>query len=159
MGRADRYADALQAANDELISFAESCSVAQWNTVVVGENWSVGVVLHHCAVGHMVATSWIRDMLEHGEVAVTPEELDAANERHAREAADTSIDETVELLRDTGPSAVEYIRGRTDADLDHEAVFGPAGGRTFTVENFAAVMSRHPLEHLQNAREALAIMT
>jgi hypothetical protein len=149
----------LQAANNELISFAMSCSEAQWAALVAGESWSVGVVLHHCAEGHRVATSWIRDMLEHGEVAVTPEELDAANERHARDAADVSIGETVALLRDTGPTAVEYLRGRTDDDLDHEAVFGPAGGRTFKVESFAAVMARHPLEHLRHAREAVAIMT
>jgi len=98
-------------------------------------------------------------MLERGEVAVTPAELDEANERHAREAGDVSIGETVALLRETGPSAVEYIRERTDDELEHEAVFGPAGGRKFKVEDFAAVMSRHPLGHLRRAREALAIMT
>jgi hypothetical protein len=156
MARADQYADALEAANEELISFAESCSAQQWRTLVPGENWSVGVILHHCAVGHDVASSWLRQMLEEGTVPVTPEELDETNASHAADFADVGIADTVALLRRNGGSAAEYLRTLSDDELDREGNFGPAGGATFTVDRFAGAFARHPLAHLGHARDALA---
>jgi hypothetical protein len=156
MARADEYADALEAANAELIALAESCSAEQWSTLVPGENWPVSVLVHHCALGHDVSTSWLRQMVEAGTVPGTPEELDTTNAQHAAEFADVGVAETVELLRRTGASAAAYLRTLTDEELGREAVFGPAGGGTFTVDRFAGVLSRHPLTHLGHARQALA---
>ncbi|HLN04793.1 MAG TPA: DinB family protein [Acidimicrobiales bacterium] len=156
MARADQYADALEAANEELISFADSCSEQQWRTLVPGENWSVGVLVHHCAVGHEVAASWLREMVESGVVAVTPEDLDATNASHAAQFADIDIAETVTLLRRNGESAASYLRTLTDEQLDREGEFGPAGGGMFRVDRFAGAFARHPLTHLGHARDALA---
>jgi len=156
MARGDDHADALAAANDELISFAGSCSQEQWAMLVPGEDWSVGVLVHHCALGHDVGTSWIRQMVETGDVPGTPEELDATNAEHAAEFAAIGIAETVALLQRNGASAVAYLRTLSDEELDRGAVLGPAGGGTFTVERFASVLARHPLAHLAHAREALA---
>jgi hypothetical protein len=156
MTRGDDHADALTAANDDLISFAGTCSPEQWATLVPGENWSVGVLVHHCALGHEAGTSWIRQMVETGNVPGTPEELDAKNAEHAAQFAGIGIAETVALLQDNGAPAVAYLRTLSDEELDREAVFGPAGGGTFTVERFASVLARHPLGHLGHAREALA---
>jgi DinB family protein len=156
MGRADQYADALTAANEELIAFAESCTDEQWRTVVPGENWTVGVVIHHCALGQDGGTSWLRQILENGNVPGTPEELDAANAAHAVDCADISVAETVALLQRTGSTAADYLRSLTDEELDRSGVLGPAGGGTFTVERLAGVFPRHSLGHLGHAREALA---
>jgi len=153
--RADRYADAVQSANEELIGFAESCSEEQWATLVPGENWSVGALVHHCALGNEVATSWLREMVERGGVPTTSEELDAMNARHAIEFAEVGIAETVALLRSNGAAAIAYIRTLSDEDLDREAVFAPGGGTTVTVERFASVLGRHGLTHLGHARQAL----
>ena len=52
MSVAEELADAFDEANDHLSSFAPACTEAQWRTLVPGENWPVGVIVHHCAAGH-----------------------------------------------------------------------------------------------------------
>ena len=156
MARADHHADELEGANAELISFAESCSEDQWRMIVPGENWSVGTLVHHCALGHATASSWIREMIETGAVSTTAEELDASNARHAADFANPAITETVDLLRRNGTAAAGVLRSLSDEELEREAAFGPAGGRIFKVESFAGMFSRHPISHLANARAAIA---
>lgn len=153
--RAAALADEFAAANDAAIAFAESCSESQWRTVVPGEEWTVGVVLHHVAEGHAQGARWLRSMAAGDGVADTDDDLDRHNVTHAEQWSDVSVADTVALLRENGQRTEVVLRALTDEELDRTAPFGPAGGQLFAVAQLAAVASRHPRGHLAHAQEAL----
>jgi hypothetical protein len=153
--RAAALADEFAAANDAAIALAESCSDSQWRTVVPGEEWTVGVVLHHVAEGHAQGARWLRSMAAGEGVADTGDDIDRHNVTHAEQWSDVSAADTVALLRDNGQRTEAILRELTDEELDRTAPFGPAGGRLFPVAQLAAVASGHPRGHLAHAKEAL----
>ena len=153
--RAAALADEFAAANDAAIAFAESCSESQWRTVVPGEEWTVGVVLHHVAGGPRPGARWLRFMTAGEGVADTGDDIDRHNVTHAEQWSDVSVADTVALLRDNGQRTEALLRALTDEELDRTAPFGPAGGQLFPVAQLAVVASRHPRGHLAHAQEAL----
>jgi DinB superfamily len=153
--RAAALADEFAAANDAAIAFAESCSESQWQSVVPGEEWTVGVVLHHVAEGHAQAARWLRSMAAGEGVADTGADIDRHNVTHAEQWAEVSVADTVALLRDNGQRTEALLRALTDEELDRTAPFGPAGGQLFPVAQLAKVASGHPRGHLAHAKEAL----
>ncbi len=56
---AEQMAGDFDAANDEAIAFVESCTEGHWTAMVSGEDWPVGVVVHHIAVGHLQMIDWL----------------------------------------------------------------------------------------------------
>jgi hypothetical protein len=153
--RGEGYAVDLEQATEQLIEFIESCTDEQWSTLVPGEEWTVGVLVHHCAVGNDSARGWLGEMVDGSGVITTDEQNDAANARHAEEFADVTRGETIGLLQRTAPATAAYLRGLSDEELDRSAPFGPAGGAVLTADRFAQNVSRHPLGHLEHARAAL----
>ncbi len=155
--RAAALADAFAAANTEVIAFAGSCTDAQWRTVVPGEDWPVGVVIHHIAEGHANALVWVTAMASGEPVTDSGEDIDRRNVDHAARCNGIEIVETVALLAESGALTEAVLRRLTDEQLDRTAPFGPAGGRPFPVEQMAAVTAQHALGHLAHAREALGV--
>lgn len=152
---AGQLAGDLEAANDEAIAFVESCSDGQWSTTVAGEDWTVGVVLHHIARGHGQMLDWL-DHSRRGEAILkTAAEIDDDNARHAVEFADVSRKETIEALRIHGAALAELLRGLQSDELTRSAAFGPGNGMEVTAERLAPVAVRHCLSHLAGARGAL----
>jgi hypothetical protein len=154
--RSDALASDFGRANGKALAFARSCTDDQWARTVPGEGWSVGVVLHHIAEGHAHGVRWLGEMASGRGVTDTAEEIDRDNAAHAARAGAVGQDETVALLRTNGTRLEETLRGLSDEDLDRSAAFGPAGGRSFPTGELAAVPTRHTLEHLSHAMEAVA---
>jgi hypothetical protein len=146
----------FEAANDEAVRFAEACTTAQWGTLVPGENWSVGVVLHHIAVGHLQCLRWLGHLSGGEAVPDTAAQIDADNAQHARDCADVGITETVEALRANGARLAGFMRSLGDDQLARSAPFGPGNGVEVTTDQLAAVASRHCRVHLAAARDAAA---
>lgn len=154
-GAATELADDFAAANAEVIAFAASCSGEQWLTVVPGEDWAVGVVLHHVAEGHAQAVRWLRSMARGEAVTDTSDDIDSHNEEHAERCAGIAAAETVALLEEKGAQLEALLRRFTDEELEQTAPFGPAGGRPLPVSQLAAVAASHARGHLDHAREAV----
>jgi DinB family protein len=154
--RATALADEFAGANEAAITFARSCSDDQWRTVVPGEDWPVGVVLHHIAQGHAQGVSWLTTMVAGESVTDTDEDIDAHNLTHAEQYAGVGVAETVALLEENGRKVETFIRQLGDEDLDRTAPFGPAEGQAFPVEQLVAASYRHALSHLAHAQEAVA---
>lgn len=154
--RAAALADDFAAANADAVGFARSCSAAAWVERVPGEDWTVGVVLHHIAEGHANGLRWLEGMACGAGVAETADEIDRANAEHARRAAGVGPAETVALLEQNGALLETLLSGLSDEELDRSAPFGPAGGRSLPTVDFAAVAARHTREHLAHARTASA---
>jgi hypothetical protein len=153
--RAAALADEFAAANAEVMAFAASCTEEQWRTLVPGEGWTVGVVVHHIAEGHAQGLRWLQAMAQGDAVVDTQEDIDAHNVEHAARVAEIGVPETVALLGQNGAQLESFIRQLTDADLERTAPFGPAGGQPFPVAQLAPVNAGHVRGHLAHAREAL----
>jgi uncharacterized damage-inducible protein DinB len=154
--RAQALADDFAQANEEALVFARSCSDEQWALTVPGEGWTVGVVLHHIAEGHAHVLRWIGDMASGRGVSDTAAEIDKENAAHAVRAESAGPAETLALLQTAGSRLEEALRGLSDAELDRNSAFGPAGGRGLPTEQLAAVSARHTREHLVHVRGAVA---
>jgi hypothetical protein len=153
--RAAALAADFAAANQDVVEFARSCSDAEWVLVVPGEQWPVGVVVHHIAEGHEHGLQWLTQMA-HGEpVTDSAEGIDQDNAAHARRAASADRDETVALLEANAMPLERALRSLSDEELDRTAPFGPAGGRELPTVALAAVAARHAREHLAHARAAV----
>jgi hypothetical protein len=154
--RATALADDFAAANADATAFVRRCTDTQWKTVVPGEGWPVGVVLHHIAVGHGQGVRWLSAMRSGEGVTDTAEGIDRENAAHAARMAAVGREETIALLEQNGADLRAALRSLSDEELDRSAPFGPAGGRALPTEALAAVAARHTREHLAHARDALA---
>jgi hypothetical protein len=153
--RATGLAEDFAATNRDVVDFARSCTDAEWRLVVPGEQWTVGVVMHHIAEGHEHGLQWLSRMARGQAVEDTAEGIDQDNAEHAARAATAGRDETVVLLEANAAPLERALRSLSDEDLDRTAPFGPAGGRELPTVALAAVAARHAREHLAHARAAV----
>jgi len=153
---AEQFATELEAANAEAIAFVEACTDDQWRTLVAGEEWPVGVVLHHIAVGHLQMTDWLGRARRGEDITKTAVQIDADNARHARDCAAVSPADTVEELRRHGAALGRYLRGLSPDELTVSVSFGPGNGMAVTAAQLAPIAARHCRDHLNDARAALA---
>jgi len=145
----------FDAANDEAIAFVETCTDGHWTTMVDGEDWPVGVVIHHIAVGHLQMTDWL-GLARRGEAITTSAaEIDADNARHAHDFAGVTRADTIDGLRRHGAALAQLIRGLGPSELSTSTAFGPANGMEVTTEQLVLVAARHCRTHLADARAAL----
>jgi uncharacterized protein (DUF2252 family) len=152
--RAAALADDFARANAEAVEFARTCPADGWARTVPGEQWTVGVVLHHIAVSHENGRRWLTGMARGDGVPDSAASIDQANAEHAVGAAAVTPTETVALLEANGARLEATLRALSDEDLDRTAPFGPAGGRTFSTADLAPVTAGHTREHLEHARTA-----
>jgi hypothetical protein len=134
------------------MAFVRRCSETEWRLTVPGEGWSVGVVLHHVAVGHGQGVRWLHQMASGEGVTDTAESIDRENAAHAVRMKAVGPQETLALLEQNGSVLEASLRAFSDEELDRTAPFGPAGGRPMPTEALAAVAARHTREHLSHAR-------
>jgi hypothetical protein len=153
--RSAGIADDFAAANSEVVAFVRSCSEEEWVVTVPGEDWTVGVVLHHIAEGHGHGLRWLDSMVRGEGVVDTAEDIDRINAAHAARAGGIGPAETLALLETNGARLEGALRALTDEDLDRSAPFGPAGGPELRTSDIACVAARHAREHLAHARGAV----
>jgi hypothetical protein len=149
-------ADDFAAANAEVIAFARACSAAQWQTLVPGEEWSVGVVIHHIAEGYAQGLRWLTAMVRGEPVVDTTDDIDLRNLEHTDRVWDCTVAGTVALLEANGAQTESVLRNLSAENLSQTAPFGPAGGQVLPAGAFAAVCAGHARGHLAHARAAAA---
>lgn len=159
-----RRADALAARIEEgaagLAAFAEGLSDAEWRTRVPGsggDSRSVGVVVHHVASVYPLEIHAARAIASGQAVTdVTWEVIAAMNANHAKENAEVTKAEALDLLRRNSREAVTAVRAFTDEELDRAAPFSLSFGAPvtsqFVLEDHAV---RHSWHHLARIRAAL----
>jgi DinB superfamily len=157
--RAEKLADDFAAANADAIAFVHHCDGDVWARHVAGEEWSVGVVLHHVAEGHDQGVRWLEAMARGEGVTDTAEGIDRTNAAHAARAETATTAETAALLEENGDRLFRALRGLSDDELDRTAPFGPAGGQALPTEALAVVIARHVREHLAHASAAADAVT
>ena len=155
--RAEALAAQFERLSDELTAEIEQRTDEQWrSSFCKGEGWSVGVTAHHIAVGISRIAGEVRAMASGQPFPpVTEEQLDKANEQHARQHEDYTKEETLELLRRDVPSAVSLVRKLSDEQLSRSAtVFATAPPLT-TEQFIQRILIGHAVGHLESMRAAL----
>lgn len=109
----------LQAHHD-LLAFVECCGAEQWRAICPDEGRSVGVLLHHVALGYAVETDLIKAVANDQPLpAIYADwaEVDRFNAAHAERHHNCTKQETVALLQQHATATAEYIRGLSEAEL------------------------------------------
>ena len=153
--RATSLADQLERVNEDLIATIEACSDEQWKSACAGETWSVGVTAHHVATNHEGVAQLVR-VVANGEPPppITMDMIHQGNERHAREYASCTPEETAELARKNGAAAVSLVRGLDDEQLNRSARV--LGDQEMTAGAIVEhILIGHIDSHLQSIRAAL----
>jgi hypothetical protein len=153
--RSKKLADRLNSFNEGLISFVRSCTDVEWRKIGV-EEWPVGVTARHIGANHYPAIAAAKKILK-GEKfpEMTMEQITEMANRHAREHADCTKSEVLDILRDQGRNVTEFAGGLEDSELDKTAYL-PALGSDITVEQFLEnVILRGANEHFQSMKTAV----
>jgi hypothetical protein len=88
--------------------------------------------------------------------ALTMEVFDAANAQHARDFAEVSREETLELLRRDGAAVVSALRALSDEQLDRSAPMAFAGGQSWSAADvIERILIGHPTEHGASIKSTL----
>lgn len=149
--RARALAERFEQANRELIHTVEGLSDALWRTKTAGEGWSVGVVAHHVAGGHVGVSGLVQKIANGEPVAFDMDALHKANAEHAVQHAHTTKAETLALLRQNGAAATAVVRGLGDIQLDR---VGGSMGMT-AAQVIERILIGHVVDHHGSIRKAV----
>jgi len=145
--RADTLANRYEQLNQDLIALLESCSPEQWRAVCTNETWPVGVTAHHVAVMANVNVDVLSGAAR-GEPwpAIGMDVVDQGNADHAREHANCTKAETIDLLRRTGTAVSTLVRRFDDEQLDRA---WPALWRGNALLSVAQCVEGHLIDHIR----------
>ena len=155
--RAQDLVERFNAFNNEVIRFVEACSEEQWDKVCA-EEWSLGVVARHIGAGHYTGAADMAKMIVAGEKMpeLTMEQIGEIANTHAREHADCSRAEVLDLLNSNGAALADYVAGLDDAELDRSAHMQLVGGDVSAQQLIEMVIFESGGEHFANMKKALA---
>jgi len=155
--RADALATRLQEGAAALAAFAESMTDQEWRTAThPRDGRPFGVIVHHVASMYPIEIDVARGAASGAPIAVTWDAVNAINAKHAREHAQATKSEALDLLRKNSDAAAAAIREFTDEQLDTVVVNGLAFDTPLTTQFFIEDHPvRHSFHHLARMREAL----
>jgi hypothetical protein len=155
--RAKNLAERLRAFSKDVITFVEGCSDKNWKKMCATEEWAVGVTARHIGAGHFEALGLAR-MMVNGEKLpeLTMDQLVEMANAHARQHAECTRKDVLEVLRRNGAALVDYVAGLTDSELDRSGHLALAGGELTAQQLIEAVILKSGGEHLANMKAAVA---
>src|SRR5262245_2879935 len=156
--RAELLATRIEEGCAGLAAFAESLSDAEWKLPTSStDSRTVGQIVNHVALVYPIEIDLARAIGAGNAVTdVTWQVVADLNAGHAREFANVTKAEALDLLRRNGGQAAEAVRGFSDEQLDGAAPFGlsfnaPVTAQ-FVIEDHAL---RHSWHHLARIRIAV----
>lgn len=154
--RAEQLASRIEMGANELAKFAEGLSDAEWKSKV-RDGRTVGVCVHHVASVYPIEVQLAQAIGSGKAVTDVPWEAVAEmNANHAKENANCSKQEAIDLLRKNSKEAAAAIRQFTDEQLDTAAPFSLSFGAPvtsqFVIEDHAV---RHSWHHFARIKSAL----
>jgi hypothetical protein len=131
----------------------EKLSDAEWSTVTASEQWPVGVVAHHMAMGHEAIGNIVKTVAAGQPMPhFTMDMLHEMNARHAVEHARCTKAETLALHRKNAAAAASMLRGLSDEQFGKSGTV-LAGMPPMSVEQIVtAILIGHIDEHVGSIR-------
>jgi DinB family protein len=156
--RADALAKKFEEASKAVTDVITRMSDADWKKMASGEKWSVGVVAHHIAMGHAGISNLVKSVASGKSVpSMTMAQLDQMNAQHAKEHAQCTKAETLELHKKNAATAAALVRGLSDTDLDRTGGVLIGMPPMSTQQVVEQVLIKHVNEHLGSIRAAVGI--
>lgn len=155
--RANALAERLLLGANALATFAEGLTETEWNTPVVGDGRSIGVVIHHVANVYPLEIE-LAQVLASGNpiTGATMEVVNQMNADHAKEFAQVSKEDAISLLRTNSATAAEAIRSLSDKELDTAATVSLNANAPLTAQFFIEDHAlRHSYHHFDKIKESL----
>ena len=116
--RTEALAKQFETKARDAMATLEKLNDADWKKVTEAEKWSVGVTAHHLASVLEAVSSMIRAVAaKQAPGDLSMELIHDMNARHAKDFADCTRAETIELHRTGTATAAATIRGLGDAQL------------------------------------------
>jgi hypothetical protein len=156
--RAESLAARIEQGAAGLATFAEGLSDAEWGTPTSPtDRRTVGQIVNHVALVYPIEVDLARAIASGKAVTdVTWQVVAELNAGHAREHAQVTKAEALELLRTNSREAADSVRAFKDEELDRAAPFSLSFGAPvtaqFVVEDHAV---RHSWHHLARIRTAV----
>jgi hypothetical protein len=156
--RAESLAARIEEGAAGLATFAEGLSDAEWETPTSPtDRRTVGQIVNHVALVYPIEVDLARAIASGNAVTdVTWQVVAELNAGHAREHAQVTKAEALELLRTNSREAADSVRAFKDEELDRAAPFSLSFGAPvtaqFVVEDHAV---RHSWHHLARIRTAV----
>jgi DinB superfamily len=120
--RAHALADRLEEGARALATSADALTDAQWQTRVLKDGRTIGVVVHHVASVYPVEIQLARTLANGIPITgVTMDDVHEMNAAHAREFDAVTKDAALDLLRRNSAAAAAVIRALSDEELDRAA--------------------------------------
>jgi hypothetical protein len=145
--RADRLADRILEGAAGLAAFVEKLSDEEWRRPMAAggtDRRTVGVIVHHVAAVYPIEVDLAKAIGGGQAVDVTWEVVADLNAKNARENAEITKAQALDLLRKNSQAAADGVRSFTDEQLDSAAAFGLAFGAPVTAQ---FVIEDHPVRH------------
>ncbi len=115
--KSEALAKQFEAKVREAMAALEKLTDADWKKVTEAEKWPVGVTAHHLAGALEPISNMIKALVAGQSLEFTNDMLNEMNARHAKEYADCTKAETIELLRKGSAAAAAVIHGLRDDQL------------------------------------------
>jgi len=158
--RSERLAAELEAANAEVIAFAESCPAAVWTAPCVDDGRTVAAVVRHVGGAYIAHTRLVQAAASGESIPAMFGDWEAIHQGNAISAqkyANADRGETIASLRRNSANLAAAIRDLTDEQLDRTAVVPIFGDEARTTAAIIAVpVIDHPRGHLVGLRATVA---
>lgn len=147
----------VEAVGEMVARAAADCTPEQWQTTMLEENRTVGVVFDHIADVFPYVTDWAVTLgMGRDLPPVTRDSVNRHNDERAEKKVGVSKADTLALLRQNTSAAAGQLRSLTDEQLERKAPFKLIGGKEISglqlVEWF---LINHANNHLKEIEEAL----
>jgi len=155
--RASALADRLLQGAGNLAAFAEGLSEAEWQTPVLPDGRTVGVIVHHVASVYPLEIELARKLAAGKPITgATLDVLAEMNGKHAAEHGSVGKQETLDLLARNSQAAADAVRSFSDGELDSAATVSLNADAPLTAQFFIEDHAlRHSFHHLERIKAAL----
>ena len=154
--KGETLAKQFEAKVQEATAVFEKLSDADWKKVTSAEKWPVGVTAHHVASTHQGIGGIMKSLAEgKGGPNIPMEGLHQMNAQHAKDFANCTKPETLELHKKNAAAAASLLRGLDDAAFDKSgSVF--TGAPAMSAGQMAGILCSHIDEHLGSIKKTIA---
>jgi hypothetical protein len=154
--RGEALAKQFEAKAQEATALLEKLSDADWKKVTEAEKWSVGVTAHHVAGSHEPIANIVKAVVAgHSMGNFTMDMLNEMNARHARDHANCTKAETIELHTKGAVAAGAIVRGLSDEQLAKSATV-LTGAPPMTAEQVVTgILIHHIDDHFGSIRRTI----
>ena len=146
----------FEAKANEATGVLEKLSDADWKKVTAAEKWSVGVTAHHVAQSHEGIAGIIKAVAAGQSMGnFTMDMLHEMNAKHAKDFANCTKAETLDLHKKGAAAAAAVVRGLSDDELAKSATV-LSGMPPMTAEQVVTnILINHINDHYGSIRKTI----